>query len=37
VFHSSGGRLLPVAIAASTLLLGFFLFSRDAPWMAERV
>jgi ABC-2 type transport system permease protein len=31
------GRLLPIAIAIGTLLLGLFLFRRDAPHFAEKV
>jgi len=37
VFGSSGARLLPIAIGVGTLVLGFHIFRRDEPWMAERV
>ncbi len=32
-----GGRLIPVAIAFATLIIGLLLFRREAPWFAERV
>jgi ABC-2 type transport system permease protein len=37
VFGSSAARLLPIAIAFATLLLGLAFFRREEPWMAERV
>jgi ABC-2 type transport system permease protein len=33
----TGGRLIPIAIAFATLVLGLLLFKRDEPWFAERV
>jgi ABC-2 type transport system permease protein len=35
--YGEGGRLIPVAIAVGTFLLGFVLFQRDAPHFAESV
>jgi len=32
-----GGRLLPIGIAFTTLLVGLYLFKRQSPWFAERV
>lgn len=32
-----GGRLAPILIAFATLLVGLYLFKREAPWFAERV
>ncbi len=31
------GHLVPIGIAAATLVVGFLLFKRDEPWFAERV
>ena len=31
------GRLVPLAVAASILLIGLLLFKREEPWIAERV
>lgn len=37
VFHGSAGRLLPIAFAFGTLVLGLVVFRRESPWFAERV
>lgn len=37
VFHGSGGRLLPLAVAFGTLAVGLYVYRREAPWFAERV
>ena len=31
------GRLIPIGIAAATLVIGLLLFKREEPWFAERV
>ena len=31
------GRLIPIGIAAATLVVGLLLFKREEPWFAERV
>jgi ABC-2 type transport system permease protein len=36
-FHSSAGRLLPIAIAFAIFGLGLYVFKREEPWFAERV
>jgi ABC-2 type transport system permease protein len=35
-FHSSFGRLLPIAIALGIFLTGFLFFRHQEPWFAER-
>jgi ABC-2 type transport system permease protein len=36
-FGTSAGRLIPISIAVGTLVVGFVLFRREAPWIAERI
>lgn len=37
VFHSAGGRLIPIVVALGTFVVGFVVFRRQSPWFAERV
>jgi ABC-2 type transport system permease protein len=37
VFSSSAGRLIPIAVAFTTLAVGLTLFNREEPWIAERI
>jgi ABC-2 type transport system permease protein len=36
-FHSSAGRLIPIAIAFLVFGFGLYVFKRNEPWFAERV